>query len=105
MGVLNILDQPRHCFFKVFIDFTFPYHNRTPAHQLKIAIMLLVVLDIALEFWKPIVLSCLGNVCANATFVSMPKASMNEYNSMILGKDNVGFSGERSNIFSIAKPL
>ena len=70
---------------------------------MKIMIVFFVILDIALEFWKPILLSSLGNVGTYTPIVPMPKTSMNENNSMILWKDNIRFSRERSNIISEAE--
>ena len=87
------------------LQLTFPDNDDKPALGLQLAPDLLVALLVPCYLGCPEVGVSLGNCVVLATFVSMPKATMNEDDGVVFWEDDVWGTGKMSVICSVAKPL
>lgn len=78
----------------MFIDLAFPNNDGAPATNCKIVQSQLVICLVLQYFVFPKLEVCTRRFALIATFVSMPKTTMNKDHYFIFGKDNVRFTRE-----------
>ncbi len=73
-----------------FFQLTFPDDNHRPALGFQLSPDFLVAGSVSHNFGGPEVRVCLGNRVVLASFVTMPKATVDEDDGLIPRKDDVG---------------
>ena len=90
-------------FQSCFLQLAFPNYDDRPALCLQLAPLLLVTLLVAGDFGGPEVGVGFGHRVELAAFVTMPEAAMDEDDSLIFGKDDVGLARQFLVVHPIAK--
>ena len=75
----------------LIIYFTLPNYDAFPPGRLKFSDMTTITLNITLQFVRPEGLITLGHRCILASGVLMPEAAVDEDDSTIFGKNDIGF--------------
>lgn len=82
-----------------------PYLNDIPSKFGKLRIGLFISLNITFNFILPKFAICFRNSWILTVLVSVPKAPVNEYNSLVFRKDDVRFPGKIFSMKSETKPV
>ena len=80
--------------FSFGLELTLPYFNNSPTQFIEFGDVEFVTFNIPLDFCFPKIVIVDRDCREAAILVTVPKATVNEYGNLVLGKNDVGFAGQ-----------